>query len=120
MPKESVLYAFMTEANPEGIPGFIDTVVIPASRDELETKIRAQANCPDAEVVFIPPSEWLPPYLKSVDQQELMAKFPQIMVKVSMHLDKLGVPEMDPGEMIRNGIVMPNPVSGRVFFVYKI
>ena len=123
MSKETIIYAFMTIANPEKTPNFINTVVIPASPDELKAEIRSRAKCnDDTEVVFILPKDWLPPHLKSLDQQELMDKFRPIMVNVAVHLGTLGYSydDTDPGKLINNSFVMPNPVSGRVFFVYKM
>jgi len=120
MIESTVLYAFLIETPGTGILGFGQTVVFPASQQELEEKIRIQANSMDAKVVIIPPQEWSPPKLNSVSQQELTAKFPQIFTCVQRSMAKLGLPDMDPNELLKNGIVMPNPVSGKVFFVYKV
>ena len=118
--RETILYAYLVETQSAGVPGFRQTVVIPAAEEELKEKIRANARCKDAEVMIVPPKEWSPPQFSSVSQQELTAKFPLVMVRVQDHMARIGLPKVSQDELIRNGSVMPNPVSGKVFFVYKV
>lgn len=120
--RKTILYAYLVETQKRsaGVPGFRQTVVVPASKEELKEKIRANARCKDAEVVIVPPNEWSPPQFSSVSQQELTAKFPLVMVCVQDHMARSGMPRVSQNELVRNGSVIPNPVSGKVFFVYKI
>ena len=120
MTQKTKLYAFIARVGASGVPGFRRTVVMEASDDRLKDKIRQQTGCSDADVVLVQPEEWNPPQFRSVDQQELTGKFPQVMMRVTDHLKKAGLPNIDQNKLIREGTVMPNPMSGRILFVYKI
>jgi HEAT repeat protein len=116
----TTLYAFLAEAPPEGVPGFQSGLVLSASQSELEEKIRQKARCPNAKVVIVQPRDWTPPKLNSLSQSELGTKFPEIMWRVTKTLSDLGLPKMREDELIRNGVVVKLPMTGKVFFVYKI
>lgn len=118
--RKTTLYAYLVETQSTGLPGFRQTVVVPASEEELKEKIRTNARCKDAEVMIVPPKEWSPPQFSSVSQQELTTKFPLVMVRVQDHMARSGLPRVSQDELVRNGSIIPNPVSGKVFFVYKI
>lgn len=118
MTEKTILYAFLIEAPGSTLGG--PMFVVPASQQELEDKIRTEAKCTDAEVVIVPPEEWNPPKLKSVSQEELTAKFAPILWSVQQSMAKLGLPKMEPKELIKDGVVLPNPVTGKVFFIFKI
>lgn len=118
--RKTILYAYLVETQSVGVPGFRKTVVVPASKEELKEMIRANTRCKDAEVVIVPPNEWSPPQFSSVSQQELTAKFPLVMVRVQDHMARSGLPRVSQDELVHNGSVIPNQLSGKVFFVYKI
>jgi hypothetical protein len=120
MTEQTKLYAFIAKAGATGVPGFQQTTVMEASDDRLKEKIRQQARCYDASVVLVQPDKWNPPRFKSVDQQEIMGNFPQVMMRVTDHLRKAGISNIDQNKLIQEGTVMPNPMSGRIIFVYKI
>ena len=118
---KTVLYAYLAQAKTSsGVPGFGRTHVNLATDEQLKGKIRSQAGSPGAEVVIVSPDEWKPPQFNSVSQQELMRNFPAVMDRVTRHMAKAGLPRMSQQTLIREGTVMPNPVSGRVIFVYKV
>lgn len=118
--RETTLYAYLAEGQGTGLPGFRQTVVLPAAKTDLEDKIRASSGCKNAEVTIVPPEEWSPPQFNSVSQQEIQEKFPLVMARIQGHMARSGLPKVSQDELIRNGSVMPNPVSGKVFFICKI
>jgi len=115
----TTLYAFLAQA-PGGMMGFQQGIVLLASDEEIKRTIRDRSGYSDAEVVIVPPEEWNPPALNSVSQQELSAKFPMIFDAVQRGLARRGVPWVHPQALINDGLVLPNPASGRVYFVYRI
>lgn len=115
----TTLYAFLAQA-PGGMMGFDRGLVFLASDEDMKRTIRDRSGHSDAEVVIVPPEEWNPPTLNSVSQQELSAKFPMIFDAVQRGLARRGVPWVHPQALINDGLVLPNQVSGRVYFVYRI
>jgi hypothetical protein len=115
----TTLYAFLAQA-PGGVMGFQQSIVLLASDEDMKRTIRDRSGYSDAEVVIVPPEEWNPPVLNSVSQQELSAKFPVIFDAVQRGLARRGVPWVHPQALINDGFVLPNPASGRVYFVYRI
>jgi hypothetical protein len=118
--EEVILYAFLAQVKSYGLPTFENQTVLSASLEEYKNKIRQNANCPDSEVVIIEPKDWNPPEIKNVSQGELASKFPLVMIRVQEKMKKLKLPFVSTEELIRNGNVMPNPLSGKIFFVYKM
>jgi hypothetical protein len=116
-----VLCAFLVETKSgAGAGGFQKTVVIQASEGELEQKIRSQCSCPEAKVLIVPPDDWNPPMFRSVSQQEMAQHFPMVLSRAADFLQRNGRGDLDVQELVKTGTVMPNPVSGKVFFVFKI
>jgi hypothetical protein len=116
-----VLCAFLVETKSgAGVGGFQKTFIIQASEGELEQKIRSQCSCPDAKVLIVPPDAWNPPQFRSVSQQELGQHFPAVLSSAADFLKRNGRGDLDVQELVKTGTVMPNPVSGKVFFVFKI
>jgi hypothetical protein len=116
-----LLCAFLIEANPDASMGvFQKTVLIQASENELKEKIRAQCQSSNADVLIIPPSDWSPPPLRSVSQQELTQHFPEVLSSAAAFLESNGRTDLNIQMLTKTGTVLPNPVSGKVFFIFKI
>ena len=120
MPQKTILYAYLVETQTQGIAGFQDTHPIPASESRLIEAIRSRAGEPQAEVVIIPPGEWNPPDFTTVHQDEIAGKFSQVMSRVMDHLAGLGAKKISYTELTRTGTVLPNPATGKIYFVYKL
>lgn len=120
MTSEGKLFVFIAKAGESGVPGFKRATIMEAADDQLKDKVRQKTGNYSAEVVLVQPKEWNPPRFKSVNQQELMKNFSQVMMRVTDHLRKAGISGIDQNKLIREGTVMPNPASGRILFVYKI
>jgi hypothetical protein len=114
------LYAFLIETPGSGVIGFQNTYVISASQQELEKEIRDQANCIDAEVVIIPPEKWHPPKLITASREELSKKSQEIYASIRRSMRANGLLKSPWSKLVDAGVIMPNPVSGRVFFIFKI
>lgn len=118
---KTVICAFLLRTTPDtGLGMFRQTAVLNASDEQIKDKIRQQCGGQETEVFIIQPEEWDPPKLNSISQEELFSKFSLIMMKVDDFLTKHGRADLDIRELIAEGTVMPNPMSGRVFFIYKI
>ncbi len=119
---EATLYAFLAQAKSYGIPGFVGHTVImtPRSPDDYIPKIRDEAGCPDSEVIILKPEEWDPPDFSTVSQDELTSKFPMVLTRVQNKMRELKLPYIGDQELIRNGTVMPNVASGKIFFIFKV
>lgn len=115
-----VLYAYLAQAGASGASGFKGTAVIQASNEQLKNKIRQETRSAGAEVVIVPPEEWQPPAIPSANQQDLIPVFQTVLVKVIDHMVRNNLPTPDPSSLIKGGTVMPNPVSGRILFVYRV
>jgi HEAT repeat protein len=120
MGSKPTVVAFLVEGPSAAALGmFRQRVVIGASQSEWDEKIRAAAGCPDAEVRIIQPSEWNPPALSEVSQQELGNKYPLILSRMTDYVLTNGVP-IPPDRLVNHGSVVFNPVSGKVFFAYRL
>lgn len=116
-----LLCAFLIEASPDASMGaFQKTVVIQASDNELKEKIRAQCRCSNSDVLIVPPRAWNPPTLRSVAQQELTQNFANVLSRAEEFLKRNGRADLNIQLLSKTGTVMPNPVSGKVFFIFKI
>ncbi len=113
---ETVLYAFVAQG-PAGFPG---SVVSLTSDEELKDRIRKEANGPGLDVVIVPAEDWKAPTIQSLNQQGLGSVFPVVMDRATAYMAKVGLPRKDPQELIRTGAVMPHPMTGLVFFVYRV
>lgn len=113
---ETVLYAFMAQG-PAGFPG---TVVSLTSDEELKDRIRQEANGTGLEVVIVPPEEWRAPTVNSLDQQGLGSVLHLVMPRAMAYMREAGIPPKTPQELTRTGTVMPHPMTGLVFFVYRV
>lgn len=49
--RKTTLYAYLVETQSAGVLGFRQTVVVPASEEDLKEKIRVNDRCKDAEVM---------------------------------------------------------------------
>jgi len=117
---QTTLYAYQIEVSGSGIVGFQQTYVISASKDELEKEIRDQANCVDAEVVIIPPEKWHPPKLLAISQEEISKKSQDIFASIQRSMRVNGLLKFPWSKLVDSGVIMSNPVSGSVFFIFKI
>jgi hypothetical protein len=115
-----VLYAFLAQAKTYGLPGFNRTITMTHSLEEYKDFIRQSVGCPQSEVFIIEPKEWNPPEITTVSQTELAQKLPIITSHVQEKMKELNLPDASSAELIKTGSVMPNPASGKVFFVYKV
>ena len=121
LPKEEiVLYAFLAQARTYGLPGFNRTIILTHSLEEWKDKIRQSVGCPQSDVFILEPKEWNPPEITTVSQAELAQKLPIITSRVQEKMKELNLPDASSAELVRGGSVMPNPASGKVFFVYKV
>jgi hypothetical protein len=120
MSRETVLVAYLVETQSQGVPGFQHTTLMPASEQELVSRIRSETREPEAEVVLVQTNDWDPPEFITTHQDEIEAKFNQVMARVMDHLTGLGVQHLDYGKLSRTGSVLPNPASGKIYFVYKL
>ena len=118
MSPSTKLIAFLIEGPAGGIPGFQQSVLITASQSELEEKIRQETHCPDAAVKIVVPSEWNPPALAEVSDQEIYNKAQTIFDCIMRYLINNAV-QVDRSDLENGGTEIRNPVSGKVFFVFK-
>ena len=115
-----IVVAFLVEGPSAAMFGmFQRSVIRTASQSEWDDKIRDAAGCPDAEVRIIQPSEWNPPALSEVSQQELGNKYPLILSRMTDYVLANRLP-ITPDKLVNGGNVVFNPVSGKVFFAYKL
>lgn len=119
MPKFT-LYAFEVRAASSGAAGFGKTIVMEADQDGLKEVIRQRSNCMDSSVVIIPPNEWSPPVIASASVPVIQQAFPVVNSKVIKYLKRCGITNINESELIATGNVLPNPMSGRILFVYRL
>lgn len=119
-PPKYTLYAFEVRAASSGAPGVGRTVVIEAGDDRLQDMIRQRSNCPDASVVIVPPKEWSPPAIATVEVTAIQRAVPVVNRKVMDYLKRRSIPFVSEAQLIATGNILPNPMSGRILFVYRL
>lgn len=91
-----------------------------ASDDRSKEKIRQETGRFGANVVLVKPDERDAPSLEAVDDREFMRNFSEVMIKVTSYLRKAGIKNIDQDKLVREGTVMPIPVSGKIVFTNKV
>lgn len=115
--KKPIICAFQAELKDVAMGSFQGGVVLTSS-ERLKAKIRSGMNVKGGEVLFIPPSEWNPPVFSSTSQVKKF--FPTIMKKVAKFLAKNGRQDILVQSLIAQVQVLPLPMIGWMFFIYKI
>jgi len=75
-------------------------------------------HCPDAEVKIVNPSEWSPPKLDEISDQEISKLVEKIMGQIMEYLINHKI-NIDRDDFMKGGTEIRNPVSGKVLFVFK-
>ena len=117
--EEVVLYAFLAQAKTYDSAVFNNVIGL-HSPEGYKEFIRGSVGCPQSEVFIIEPKEWNPPEIATVSQAELTQKLPIITRRVQEKMKLLNLPDVSSAELVKTGSVMPNPASGKIFFIYKV
>lgn len=115
------LYAFEVRAGSAGaaMGAFGRTVVMEAGDDELKEMIRVRSNCMDSAVEIIAPADWSAPAIAQVAVPAIQQALPDVNRKVIAYLNRCGMTNVSEAGLLATGNILPNPVSGRILFVYR-
>jgi hypothetical protein len=121
-PEAATLYAFMLMAERPSpdlqAQGMIGVRMRPL--EDWKDMIRGAARAPGAAVEIIEPESWNPPNLATFTEDELRTNQRKIMGQIQKAMDSLGMPSLDPAELVGNSFVYGSRASGRIFYVIPI